>query len=246
MNSEASRRVRPGATRVASLCVLLSSVACSDKLGQPATKPGAAPTSAQALVQTDLTATSTFSGGVHSYIATLPPAAVVGTISQSLEARWNSNLHSIRQTPTFPQGWSIDYYAGSRRLPGEPATAAEWTQVSRIVSTGSVRVEALDGERQAIISTVDAPPAMVAPIFSGGSAGDGWDLFFDPAYTKVFNIHHHNSPPTLMCRRLADSSVCPGFPITLTQTGHTWPPAPSAPGRPSLRTAPTSTLASRR
>lgn len=222
MNNELSRHALPGAARAASLCALLLSLACSDSgmLGLPGAQPGAVGTSEQEAVQTDLVATSTFSGGVHSYEATLPPAAVVGTISQTLEARWNSNLHSLNQAPTFPQGWSIDYYAGATLLPGEPATPSEWAQVSRIVSTGSLRVEALDGERQAIISTVDAPPAVVAPTFSGGSAGDGWDLFFDPAYTKVFNIHHHNSPATLMCRMLADSSVCPGYPIALTQTGH--------------------------
>jgi MYXO-CTERM domain-containing protein len=219
-NSEATRRALPGAARVASLCALLLSVACSDSTRQspPGAEPSAASTSSQAAVQTDLAATETVNGAIHSYTATLPPAAVVGTISQTLEARWDSNLHSMNQVPTFPQGWSLEYYAGSARLPSAPSTASEWAQVSRIVSTGSLTVEALDGERQALISTVDAPPAVVAPVFSGGSAGDGWDLFFDAAYTKVFNIHHHNGPATVMCRKLSDSSVCPGFPIQLTQT----------------------------
>ncbi|MBN1210297.1 MAG: hypothetical protein JXB05_35925 [Myxococcaceae bacterium] len=198
------------------------SFACSDsdRLGLPDAQPGAAHTSEQGVLQTELTATGTVNGNSLAYVATLPPAAVVGTISQSLEARWNPLLHSINQAPTYPQGWSIDYYAGGTKLAAEPATASEWAQVSRVVSTGSLKVEALDGERQALITTVDAPPAVVAPTFSGGSAGDGWDLFFDPAYTKVFNIHHHNSPATLMCRKLADSTTCPGFPIALTQTGH--------------------------
>ncbi len=222
MNSELSPRALPGVARVASLCALLLSLACSDsdRLSLPGAPPGAAGTSEQGVLQTDLAATSTFNGGVHSYTATLPPAAVVGTISQSLEARWNANLHSMRQAPTYPQGWSIEYYSGATRLPREPSTPSEWTQVSRVVTTGSITVEAVDGERQALISTVSAPPAVVASSFSGGSAGDGWDLFFDPAYTKVFNIHHHNGPATVMCRNLADSTVCPGFPITLTQTGH--------------------------
>ncbi len=217
-----SWRALPGAARVASLCALLLGVACSDSdgRGRADVLPGATVTSEQGAVQTDLVATDTLNGGVHSYTATLPPAAVVGTISQTLEARWNANLHSMRQAPTYPQGWSIEYYAGATRLPREPSTPAEWTPVSRIVTTGSFTVEALDGERQALISTVNAPPAVVASSFSGGSAGDGWDLFFDPAYTKVFNIHHHNGPATVMCRNLADSTVCPGFPMQLTQTGH--------------------------
>lgn len=205
---------------MASLGALCLSLACSDsdRQGLPDMEPPAAHTTEQGALQTDLTATSTVNGSSLSYLATLPPAAVVGTISQSIEASWNPLLHSINQAPTYPQGWSINYYAGGTKLASAPATASEWAQVSRVVTTGSLKVEAVDGDRQALISTVAAPPAVVASSFSGGSAGDGWDLFFDPAYTKVFNIHHHNGPATVMCRNLADSTTCPGFPITLTQT----------------------------
>jgi MYXO-CTERM domain-containing protein len=165
--------------------------------------------------------TGTSSGGTSSYKATLPPAAVVGTISQTLEARWDSRLHGLRDAPIYPQGWSIDYYAGGgTKLAQTPTTLAGWAQVSRVVATGSLTVEALDGERQALVSTVSAPIPVVAPVFSGGSAGDGWDVFFDPAYTRVFNIHHHHSPATVMCRNLADSTTCPGYPITLTTTSN--------------------------
>jgi MYXO-CTERM domain-containing protein len=219
-HSGTSRRTRLGATRVASICFLLSGLACSDKPRLSDARPDAVSTSEQGLAQTDLTATSTFDAGVHSYVATLPPAAVVGTISQTLEARWNANLHSISQTPIHPQGWSLDYYAGSTKLAQAPSTPSEWAQVSRVVTTGNLKVEAVDGDRQALVSTVEAPLATVASSFSGGSAGDGWDVFFDPAYTRVFNIHHHNGPATLMCRTLADSKPCPGFPMALTQTSH--------------------------
>ncbi|HZI03213.1 MAG TPA: hypothetical protein VEZ71_04290, partial [Archangium sp.] len=220
MNSKASRRALPGVARITSLGTLLLSLACSEKPGASGAQQAAASTSEQALAQTDLTATSTFAGGVSSYVATLPPAAVVGTISQTVEAQWDTNVHGIHQAPIFPQGWSLDYYAGDTKLAQAPATASEWAQVSRIVTTGSINVEAVDGDRQALISTVNAPVAVVAPSFSGGSAGDGWDVIFDPSYTRVFNIHHHNGPATLMCRKLADSTACPGFPMALTQTAH--------------------------
>jgi MYXO-CTERM domain-containing protein len=220
MNSKVSRRTLPGATRIASLGTLLLSLACSEKPGASIEKPGAARTSRQELAPTDLTATSTFDAGVYSYAATLPPAAVVGTISQTVEAQWDPHLHTLSEAPTYPQGWSIDYYAGGTKLAMAPTTASEWAQVSRIVTIGAIKVEAVDGDRQALISTVNAPVAVVAPSFAGGSAGDGWDVFFDPAYTKVFNIHHHNGPATVMCRKLSDSSACPGFPMALTQTAH--------------------------
>jgi MYXO-CTERM domain-containing protein len=221
-NSELLKGALPGTARVAGIGALLLSLACNDNTRSelPVTEPRVARTSEQAALQTDLTATQTASGGTLSYVATLPPAAVVGTISQTIEARWNSNLHSIRQAPIYPQGWSIDYYAGGTKLAAAPATPAQWAQVSRIVTTGSLNVEAVDGDRQALISTVSAPPAVVAPTFSGGSAGDGWDVIFDAAYTQVYNIHHHNGPATVMCRKLADSTACPGFPMQLTQTSH--------------------------
>jgi hypothetical protein len=221
MNSKASRRPLPGAARIASLGTLLLSLACSDKPGLSTAQQERASASEQALAPpTDLTAASTFDGGVHSYVATLPPAAVVGTISQTVEAQWDTTVHGIRQAPTYPQGWSLDYYAGGTKMAQAPATASEWAQVSRILTTGSLKVEAVDGDRQALISTVNAPVAVVAPSFSGGSAGDGWDVIFDPSYTRVFNIHHHNGPATIMCRKLADSTACPGFPMALTQTSH--------------------------
>jgi MYXO-CTERM domain-containing protein len=221
-NSNLLRRSFPGVVRVASLCAALLGAACTDtdKLHLSGPPADAVRTTEQPALQTDLVATDTVNGSVHSYVATLPPAAVVGTISQSIEASWNANLHAINQAPIYPQGWTLDYYSGSTKLTGAPSTPSQWAQVTRIVTTGSLKVEAVDGDRQALISTVDAPPAVVAPSFSGGGAGDGWDMIFDPAYTKVFNIHHHNSPATVMCRKLADSSTCPGFPIALTQTSN--------------------------
>jgi len=214
-NSELSRRALPAVARIASLGALLLSVACADS---SSSAPPAARTTAQALAQTDLTATETVNGATRSYIATVPPAAVVGTVAQTIEAQWNPGHLAIGQAPIYPQGWSIDYYAGNTKLPAAPTTASGWARVSRMVTTGSIDVEALDGERQALISNVTAPPPVVAPTFSSGSTGDGWDVFFDAAYTKVFNIHHHNGPNTVMCHNLADSTPCPGFPMQLTQT----------------------------
>jgi MYXO-CTERM domain-containing protein len=224
MNSKASRRPLPGAARIASLGTLLLSLACSDKPGLSGAQQERAPASGQALaVQTDLTATSTFAsdGGVHSYIATLPPAAVVGNVTQRLEAQWNTNLHSPNQAPIYPQGWSIEYYAGSTKLAREPETPSEWAQVSRVVTTGSVDVEAVEDERQAMVATAEAPVAVVAAQFQGVGTGDGWDVFFDPEYTRVFNIHHHKNDvdARLECRYLDPSKgTCPS--LQLTQTSH--------------------------
>jgi len=208
-------------SRVRSLgAVVVLALACHGSEPQPLTPSKEVNTSVQRVTQTDLVATGTRSGAVNSYKARLPPANVVGTLTQTVEAHWDASLHNLKQAPTYPQGWRIEYYAGDAKLPQAPSTPADWASVSRIFTQGSVEVEAVDGERQALISTVQAPPVVVASNFSGNSAGDGWDVFFDPDYTRVFNIHHHSGPSTVMCRKLADSSPCAGYPIALTQTSN--------------------------
>ena len=90
---------------------------------------------------------------------------------------------------------------------------------------GSIQVEALDGDRQAIVSTAPRASGEGGLQLLQCQRGDGWDVFFDAAYTRVYNIHHHGEgtaarPATMMCRNLVDSTTCPGFPISLTQTSH--------------------------
>lgn len=229
MNSGLSRRARSGAALVASSWALLLGVACSDTHTQDGSdaRLDAVHATQQAAAATDLTATDTLTNGMHAYTATLPPAAVVGTVTQTLEASWEPGVLGIKDAPVYPQYWSIDYYAGGTKLTKVPATLQEWAQVSRVVSKGDIQVEALDGDRQAIVSIIDAPPPKVSSSFTGESGGDGWDVFFDSEYTRVFNIHHHGSTrsgapvlPTLQCKNLADSSQCAGYPITLTQSSH--------------------------
>ncbi|HEX8438088.1 hypothetical protein, partial [Archangium sp.] len=209
-----------GLLLTAACALTLTFLACENKLPLPSARSGDVRASADELVQTDLVATSQLDGGTHSYTATLPPTAGVGTITQTLEATWDWMLHSPSAPPIHPQGWSIDYYAGGTKLTSAPTTPSGWASVSRIVSTGSTTVDGLDGERQVLLSTISAPPVVVASSFSSGSVGDGWDVFFDPAYTKVFNIHHHSGPATVMCRKLVDGTACPGFPIDLTKTAN--------------------------
>ena len=221
MNTEVPRRALPGAARVATLWVLLSGLACGDS-GKPSpadARPVVPQTAVQKALQTDLTASSTTTSPTFSsYLATLPPATVTASVTQTLEANWDPRLQSINYPPIYPQGWSIEYYAGGAKLAKVPTTASEWAEVSRVVTSGSLDVEGVDGERQAIVSRSSAPRVVVKPVFSGGVVGDGWDVFFDPAYTKIFNVHHHNNLNEIMCRNLVDGTTCPGFPMKLTQT----------------------------
>ncbi len=205
-----------GIIAVAALLV----VGCSNKAkeeGSP--QPSAsARSSQQALLITDLTLDAGVIGNTVSYEATLPAASVVGTVSQTLEANWNATIHTLTAPPIVPQGWTTTYYAGATALGAAPTTPSGWSSVTRLTTTGAVTADGIDGERQALLSSIGAPPVVIPASFSGGSAGDGWDVFFDPAHTRVFNIHHHNGPATLMCRVLSNSTTCPGYPMALSNT----------------------------
>jgi hypothetical protein len=205
-----------------SIAVLAAFVlaSCRDATSPSTTAASSSPARAtsQALLITDLTLDAGVIGNTVSYQATLPVATVVGTVAQTLEATWNASIHNLNAAPIVPQGWSLNYYAGGTLLTSPPVTTGDWNSVTRVTSTGAVTADGVDGERQALLSSIGAPPVVIPASFSGGSAGDGWDVFFDPAHTRVFNVHHHNGPATLMCRKLADSTTCPGYPMALSNT----------------------------
>lgn len=170
----------------------------------------------------DLTLVGHSNAGVDCFVATLPAENVVGNVTQSLDLEWDSELRQLKERPTLPQGWEIAYYSGETKLDGPPSSSGAWATVSRVTAEGTYESQGLDAQgRQVIKSLIDAPPPEVAAAFSGGSSGDGWNVIFDPNYTRVYNIHHHNGPATVMCRNIADSQPCdPAYPIQLTQTSN--------------------------
>ena len=97
---------------IAATCAVLYS-ACSDS---PAGAPAAQHRSSEAALVSDMVVEASFDGGYSSYRATLPPATVTGTISQTLEATWDPAVHRTVD-PVVPQGWTSSYYAGATLLP---------------------------------------------------------------------------------------------------------------------------------
>ncbi len=202
---------------VAALTVL---TACSDKK----TTPSTAAKSRQAL-GTDVSLTaSTLSpavSGVVNLTLTAPVHADQSLISQSLQVTFDKTKMTATAAPTVPDGWTTTYFNGTTALAAAPSSPAAWANVDKIVASGSVESDGSAVGQQVIIGhadgTVVAPPT--ATSFSGGSAGDGWDVFFNEARTKVFNIHHHDGPATVMCRNASDGSTCgAGYPFQLYHT----------------------------
>ena len=142
-------------------------------------------------------------------------------IGNSLEASIDTTRQHLTGAPIYPDGWTATYYSNGTALTAAPTTASGWASVDRIVTNGSVRYDgAVNGYQLYVGATVATAPPPTAASFSGGSAGDGWDVFFSPDRTKVFNIHHHNGPATVMCRKAADGTSCgTGWPFSVYNTG---------------------------
>lgn len=201
---------------------LLVLAACSQ---DSKSKPGATLARTQQGLSSDVSiTTSTSTPAVAGAVAlklSAPVHADQAVISQTLEATYDKSVLTVSAAPIVPEGWTTTYYNGATALGAAPTTPAGWASVNRIVATGSVESDGTASGQQVIIGhadgTVTAPPT--ASTFSGGSAGDGWDVFFSPDRTKVFNVHHHDGPATLMCRNASDGTVCgAGYPIALYHT----------------------------
>ncbi|MBX5481887.1 MAG: carboxypeptidase regulatory-like domain-containing protein [Myxococcaceae bacterium] len=161
-------------------------------------------------------------GATVQYRAAIPLQDTRGVVGHTLEATIDTTRQHLTGAPTFPEGWSVQYFSGGTPLPSAPTTAAGWAAVDRIVTSGNVRYDGVvNGYQLYVGATVATAPPPTASSFSGNSAGDGWDVFFSPDRTKVFNIHHHNGPATVMCRKSADGTPCgAGWPYAVKNTGN--------------------------
>ncbi len=164
--------------------------------------------------------------GVDCLVATVPNEPALGVVTQSIDVSWDNEVRRITDRPNTPQGFELRYFSGDSELDSAPTSVATWAAVTRIVATGTYESQGLDESgRQLLRSTIDAPPPVVAAAFQGQSSGDGWNAFFNPEYTKVYNIHHHGEAQwggaSVMCRNLEDSQRCDdSWPIALTATSN--------------------------
>ncbi len=216
----------PPSRLVALAAVLLAAASCtsgSSKSEAPAARSAAA---RQALA-TDLTLVAdtqspAVSGAVNLRL-TAPVHGDVSLISQTLSLSFDKSKLTATGAPIIPEGWTATYFNGASALPSAPVNAAQWALVDKIVASGSVESDGSAAGQQVIVGNAGGsiPPPPTATTFSGGSAGDGWDVIFSPDRKRVFNVHHHDSPPTVMCRNAADGSSCgAGYPFALFHTSN--------------------------
>ena len=143
----------------------------------------------------------------------LPPSAA--PVSQTLEAHWDSARLPLKSLASiaYPQGWSLQYEVGGV---WSPALPSDLLRVTGLQATGAIRslgngpAGGQAGQQVVIGSNVIATPAIPATI-SIASNGDGWDVFFDPANTMIFNIFHHTFSGRMDCHMRSNGSTCPGW-----------------------------------
>jgi CshA-type fibril repeat protein len=143
------------------------------------------------------------------------PITLTGQTSQTISQTWDpAQLRLGSSAITAPENWQLEYTTDgttwSSTVPGD------LTAVRGVRTIGDVNALGYSGGLQSSTATADG--AVRVPTVSSISvtgAGDGWDVFFDEAYTKIFNVFHHSSPAQIDCHSLFDGSRCAGYPVTM-------------------------------
>lgn len=154
------------------------------------------------------------------------PVSGDGTVSQEIVQRIDPTkmkLTSINDI-TYPVGWTLSYCSGAATdctvsanfSATTPANAAAWAAVKAVKASGSIVSDGSNSGRQVASRTSTGVLLGAGNGITSAGTGDGWDVFFDQGYTRVFNRPHHESSSTLDCHWLR------------TENGHTggascWP-----------------------
>lgn len=188
-------------------------------------------------------------GGVVNLTARMP-IANEGSISQEVTQQIDPALIHLTGLSDiiYPAGWTLSFCSvADCSVSGNftntvPANAAAWAAVRAVKAKGTVNSVGQDPGGQ--VATGTSVGSLIGE-FQASGKGDGYQAFFDPGYTRVFNIYHHQKPADpaglkiLDCHVIATGETCAGFPFNYgagsydTTTGvvvnnKIWIPAPSA------------------
>jgi len=120
---------------------------------------------------------------------------------------------------TYPAGWTLSYSTdGTIFSSTAPTTTSGWAAVTAVRATGSLESSGASNgfqvaSRTATGSAVNTAPASLAVT----NLGDGYQAFFDPSRTRVFNLFHHSAgdgiTAPLDCYVISTGQRCVGFPF---------------------------------
>jgi CshA-type fibril repeat protein len=149
------------------------------------------------------------------------PVSLAGTTTQEIVQEIGSDLRLTSTADIIaPSGWTVFYSTnGTTWSDVAPTTPAGWASLTHVKAKGLLISEGADDSGRQIASTDAnaAQPTTGSFPSSGGSSGDGWDLFFDDG-GHVYNIWHHNgggSNQSIDCHLRTGESCGPTWPYLL-------------------------------
>jgi CshA-type fibril repeat protein len=160
---------------------------------------------------------STVSPGATVDLTAGMPVVGAGTVSQEIVQSIDPTKVQLTSVSDikYPNGWTLSYSTdGSSFSSTAPTTTAGWAAVRSVKATGSINSQGAENGYQIAAGTATGTAVNLSPATipaSGG--GDGYQAFFDPARTRVFNVFHHKLGAAVDCHVLATGSTCAGFPF---------------------------------
>lgn len=173
-----------------------------------------APTPTVALTASGSVVSAASDGSPITSTATAP-ITINGQTSQVITKVWNKDeLQFVNGSVVAPQGWTIEYTTDgtswSSTVPGNTAN------IRGIRTTGSLQsIGYSNGLQTSITNAPSSIKQATVGSLSITGGGDGYDVFMDEAYTKIFNVWHHSSPNQIDCHSLFNGSRCTGYPISM-------------------------------
>lgn len=94
---------------------------------------------------------------------------------------------------TYPAGWTLSYSTdGTIFSSTAPTTTNGWAAVTAVRATGSLESSGASNGFQVASRTATGTARSIAPSsITIVGTGDGYQAFFDPGRTRVFNVFHH-------------------------------------------------------
>ncbi len=167
-----------------------------------------------------LTASSlSVSPGVQVDLTAGMPVSDAGTVSQEIVQTLDPTKVKLTAVGDikYPQGWTLSYSTdGSTFSTLTPSTAAAWAAVRAVKAAGTINSQGSEGGYQIATGTANGTAVQTTPAtIPASGAGDGYQAFFDPGRTRVFNVFHHSwiSGNQVDCHVIATGATCSGFPF---------------------------------
>ena len=163
--------------------------------------------------------------GSRVVLSAAMPVVGAGTVSQEIIQTIDPAKVTLTAVSDiqYPTGWSLSYSVdGTTFTSIAPSTNAGWAAIRAVKATGNVDSQGAENGYQIATGTATGAVVNLSPAtITAGGTGDGYQAFFDPARTRIFNVFHHKTGAALDCHVLTTGATCAGFPFGTfpSQTG---------------------------